>query len=226
MNKINKIPLLLILVLGISMVGIAGLVVPVKAAYESKNYERLLGTTGFSDQLIKNHLTTYHGYVSDTNNVSNKLDSMLKSGKIGTPKYFELKRMFGVEWNGMRLHEYYFENMIKGGSPIDNNSVLYQRIVDDFGSYENWEKDFRAISTMRGDGWSILYYDSIDERLFNAWVIGNDAGHLIGATPILVMCDFSHAYKLDYGKNKAGYINAFLNATDWTVANSRFVNAG
>lgn len=226
MNKINKIPLFLILVLGISMTGIAVLAIPAKAVYEWQNYEALLGTKGFSDQLIKNHLTTYHGYVSDTNNISNNLISMLKSGNIGTLKYFGLKLTFGMEWNGMRLHEYYFKSMIKGGKPIDNNSLLYKRIVADFGSYENWEKDFRATSAMPGDGWSILYYDSTFDRLFNVWIVGNDVGHLSGATPILVMCDFSHAYKLDYGNNKAGYISAFINATDWEIASLRFENAG
>lgn len=222
MNKINKIPLLLILVLGMVIVGI---VVPANATYEAKNFDSLLGTKGLSDQLLKNHFTTYHSYVSDTNNVSNKLDTMLKAEKTDTHKYLELKRMFGLKWNGMRLHEYYFENLVKGGKPIDTNSALYQTIVDDFGSYENWEKDFRAVSAIRDDGWSILYYDSMYNRLFNVWIDENDVGHLSGTVPILVMDGFAHAYKLDYGNNKADYINAFIDATDWTVVNSRFEKA-
>jgi Fe-Mn family superoxide dismutase len=225
MNEINKIPLLLILVLGMVIVGIAGLAIPANAAYEAKNFDSLLGTKGFSDQLLKNHFTTYRGYVSDTNNVSNKLDTMLKAENTDTHKYLELKRMFGLKWNGMRLHEYYFENLVKGGKPIDINSALYQTIVDDFGSYENWEKDFRAVSAIRDDGWSILYYDSMYNRLFNVWIDGNDVGHLSGTVPILVMDGFTHAYKLDYGNNKANYINAFIDATDWTVVNSRFEKA-
>ena len=100
-----------------------------------------------------------------------------------------------------------------------------------------WEKDFRAMGAMRGIGWVVLYYaphstarmnadngnaDGADGgRLFNVWVNEHDAGHLAGATPLLVMDVFEHAFVLDYGLNRAGYIDAFMNAIDWGVAENR-----
>lgn len=123
--------------------------------YEAKNFDSLLGTKGLSDQLLKNHFTLYQGYVTNTNKVADALAAMAKEGKTTVPEYAELKRRFGWEWNGMRLHELYFGNMVKGGRPIDKNTNLYNKIVEEFDSYENWEKEFRATGAMRGIGWVI-----------------------------------------------------------------------
>jgi Fe-Mn family superoxide dismutase len=185
--------------------------------YEAKNFESLLGTKGLSDQLLKNHFTLYQGYVTNTNKVADALAAMAKDGKTATPEYAELKRRFGWEFNGMRLHEYYFENIVKDGKAIDKNSNLYKKIVSEFGSYENWEKDFKATGAMRGIGWVILYYDPLEGRLFNTWINEHDVGHLCGAMPLVIMDVFEHAYMIEYGLKKADYIEAFFKAIDWTV---------
>ena len=124
------------------------------------------------------------------------LAAMAKEGKAGTPEYAELKRRFGWEFNGMRLHELYFGNMKKGGAKLKEGSPLHKKIVEDFGSYENWETDFRATGGMRGIGWVILYYDKIGKKLFTCWVNEHDAGHLSGCVPLLVMDVFEHAFVL------------------------------
>jgi len=186
-------------------------------AYEVKNFESLLGTKGFSDQLLKNHFTLYQGYVTNTNKVADALAVMAKDGKTATPEYAELKRRFGWEFNGMRLHEFYFGNMIKDGKAIDKKTNLYKKIVSEFGSYETWEKDFKATGAMRGIGWVILYYDAHEGRLFNTWINEHDAGHLCGAKPLIVMDVFEHAYMIEYGLKKADYIEAFFKAIDWTI---------
>src|SRR5512140_3311106 len=105
-------------------------------AYEPKNYDRLLGTAGFSDQLLKNHFTLYQGYVTNTNKLADDLASAAKAGWIGTPGYAELKRRFGWEFDGMRLHEYYFDNMAKDGGKHTESSALHKKMLKDFGTYE------------------------------------------------------------------------------------------
>ncbi len=190
-------------------------------AYEQKNFDALLGTNGLSDTLLKNHFTLYQGYVTNTNKVSDALIALLKEGKTTTPEYAELRRRFGWEWNGMRLHELYFGNMARGGKAINKNGNLYKKITQDFGSFENWEKDFRATGAMRGIGWVALYHDQAAGRLFNAWINEHDVGHLSGAAPLLIMDVFEHAYMVDYGLKKADYIEAFFKAIDWTVVEAR-----
>jgi len=194
-------------------------------AYEPKNFEHLLGIEELSDQLLKNHFALYQGYVTNTNKVAELLSVLIKEGKTGTPEYAELKRRFGWEFNGMRLHECYFGNMIKGGTKLDRDSKLLKKIIEDFGSYENWEKDFKGVGGMRGIGWAVLYYDPIARRLFNTWINEHDVGHLSGAIPILIMDVFEHAYMIDYGLKRADYIVAFFKAIDWKTATNRFEEA-
>lgn len=191
-------------------------------AYEAKSFEHLLGTDGFSDTLLNNHFTLYKGYVANTNKVVETLDGFLKAGQTATPEYAELSRRFGWEFNGMRLHEYYFGNMVKGGSKLDPASSLGKKIAEEFGSIENWEKDFKATGAMRGIGWTILYCDPTGGRLFNVWVNEHDMGHLSGAAPLLIMDVFEHAFLTDYGLKRADYIGAFFKAIDWKAVGDRF----
>lgn len=191
-------------------------------SYEPKNFDHLLGTPGFSDQLLKNHFTLYQGYVTNTNKLVDALKEMADGGKIGAPEYAELKRRFGWEFNGMRLHELYFSNMKNGGEALDQNSAFFQKLSADFGSYENWEKDFKGTGTMRGIGWTIAYHDPEADRIFNVWINEHDFGHLAGCKPLLTLDVFEHAYMLDYGLKRADYIEAFFKAIDWGVVVLRF----
>lgn len=190
--------------------------------YQPKNYERLLGLKGFSDQLLKNHFTLYQGYVNNFNKLNDILVQLEKDDKFSTPQYAELNRRFGWEFNGMRLHEYYFENMTKEPAPRPADTELFQAIQKEFGSYEMFEKDFKSMGAIRGIGWVVLYYDAQAERLFNTWVNEHDAGHLAGAAPVLVMDVFEHAFMLDYGLKRVDYIAAFFAAIDWHIAEKRF----
>jgi len=186
--------------------------------YVAKDYSNLIGIEGFSETLLKNHFTLYQGYVNNTN----KLQDMLsKKGKDAmNPEYAELKRRFGFEFNGMRLHEYYFENL-GGKTPPDKSGMLNQKLTEAFGSYDNWEQDFRATGAMRGIGWAILYLDNMAGTLFNQWINEHEIGHLAGCKPVLVMDVFEHAFMTDYGLKRADYIAAFFKNINWGVVEKR-----
>ena len=126
--------------------------------YVAKDFGALVGMDGFSETLLKNHFTLYQGYVTNTNKLSDLLGGMLAEGKTAAPEYAELKRRFGWEWNGMRLHEFYFENL-GGKGALDPASKLGKAVAAEFGSVEKWEADFRAAGAMRGIGWVVLYQD-------------------------------------------------------------------
>jgi len=193
--------------------------------YQAHDFSHLLGLKGFSDALLKNHFTLYQGYVINTNKLHEKLLTLVKEGKASSPEFAELKRRFGWEFNGMRLHEYYFGNMCKEKKQMKEDSSLYQQVLRDFGSGDLCKSDFVATGALRGIGWVIMYYDPLAQRLFNVWVNEHDAGHLSGAVPLLVMDVFEHAFMLDYGLKRADYINNFLDAIDWDVVQERFEKA-
>jgi superoxide dismutase, Fe-Mn family len=191
-------------------------------AYTAKDFSKLTGMSGFSDTLLNNHFTLYQGYVTNTNKVSDALKGMLKDGKTGTPEYAELKRRFGWEFNGMRLHELYFGNLGGTGTP-SHGSKLSEMLVAAFGSRDAWETDFRATGAMRGIGWAGLYQDKTDGRLINFWINEHDVGHPVGCTPLLIMDVFEHAFMLDYGLKRAVYIDAFFANIDWATVESRLL---
>ena len=189
-------------------------------AYTTKDYSSLIGMEGFSETLLKNHFTLYQGYVTNTNKLMDLLASMLKEARVGTPEYSELKRRMGFEFDGMRLHEYYFNNLgVKG--VLEKSGKLGKKLAEDFGSYEDWEKDFKATGAMRGIGWAILYQDNTTGKLINQWINEHETGHLAGCLPILVMDVFEHAFITDYGLKRADYIEAFFKNINWDVVESR-----
>ena len=188
--------------------------------YIAKDYSNLTGMEGFSETLLKNHFTLYQGYVTNTNKLMDLLAAMLKEGKVGTPEYAELKRRMGFEFNGMRLHEYYFDNL-GGKGALDKSGKLGKKLAEDFVSYEDWERDFKSTGTMRGIGWAILYQDNITGRLINQWINEHETGHAAGCIPILVMDVFEHAFITDYGLKRADYIESFFKNINWSAVEGR-----
>jgi Fe-Mn family superoxide dismutase len=188
--------------------------------YAPKDYAKLIGLPGFSETLLKNHFTLYQGYVTNTNKVLDILGLMAGDGRTAAPEYAELKRRLGWEFNGMRLHELYFENL-GGKAPLDAAGKLGRRIVEQYGDLASWEKDFRATGAMRGIGWAVLYEDPANGRLINFWINEHDVSHPAGCAPLLVMDVFEHAFMLDYGLKRADYIEAFFKAVDWAAVGAR-----
>jgi Fe-Mn family superoxide dismutase len=191
-------------------------------SYIAKNYDRLLGIRGFSDKLLKSHFKLYEGYVAHIN----KMIGFLAGADKLKQEYEETKRRFAWEFNGMRLHEAYFGNMTKEFEALDPSSDLARQMITSFGSLEGWEKDFRAVSTMRGIGWAVLAWDPEGKNLFNIWINEHDMGHLYYSVPLLVNDVFEHAYLMDYGIERKDYVDAFMKVIDWPEVQKRFTSVG
>jgi len=189
--------------------------------FAARDFTGLLGMAGFSDRMLQNHFELYQGYVKNANLILGEIERMTKEHRLDSPPAAELRRRFGWEYDSIRLHEYYFENLTKTPKPPDQGSRLFLRLKEDFGTFENWKKDFEAVGAMRGIGWVILYQDPLRNRLLNVWITEHDAGHLVACTPIVIMDVFEHAYMLDYGVKKAGYIDAFFKNLNWDVVTAR-----
>jgi Fe-Mn family superoxide dismutase len=188
--------------------------------YQPKDFSYLLGMPGFSDNALNLHFTLYKGYVKNTNLLLQTLKDMGAKGENKTPAFGELRRRFGWEFDGMRLHELYFGNL-GGKDSLKEDSKLYKKIVEDFGSFDAWKTDFTASGAIRGIGWVVLYQDPINGKLINTWVNEHDLGNLVGGQPILIMDVFEHAYIPDYQLERGKYIEAFFNNINWNAVESR-----
>lgn len=184
--------------------------------YALQDFSRLKGMKGFSDQMLEQHFTLYQGYVKNTNLLLEQLGQTANT----SPAYAEMKRRFGWEFNGMRLHELYFGNL-GGNGEITKDSKVYSRVVENFGTFDKWVADFKATGAMRGIGWVALFEDIQNGRLFNCWINEHDLGLLAGCRPLLIMDVFEHAYLPDYGLKRADYIQSFFQNIDWKEVESR-----
>ncbi|MEM0951925.1 MAG: superoxide dismutase [Cyanobacteria bacterium P01_H01_bin.74] len=188
--------------------------------YEVKTFD--LQLDGISPEQLEQHYALYKGYVTNTNKVNEMLAAMRADDKIGTPEYAELRRRFGFEYDGMRLHEYYFGNLSSEPTPLAPSGKLATLLTENFGSVEAFEKDFKATGAMRGIGWAILYQDPFTGHLQNFWITDHELGHPAGFTPILVMDVWEHAYTVDYKPTERGkYIAAFWKNVDWAIVEGR-----
>jgi Fe-Mn family superoxide dismutase len=189
-------------------------------SYTAKKWN-LSGLQGISDNTLTVHFGLYEGYVKNTNLLNEQISEIVENGQAGgaNPKFAELTRRLGFEYNGMRLHEYYFDNMTSkgGGAP---SSALNDALSSSFRSFDTWKSDFAAVGAMRGVGWAIAYQDPWTGRISNHWVTLHEDGNVAGFTPILVMDVWEHAYLLDYKPaERSKYIESFFANIDWeTVA--------
>lgn len=186
--------------------------------YEEKDFSHLMGLAGFSDTMLGNHLKLYAGYVKNTNALLEKLQAY----EVGSPEYNELTRRFGWEFNGMRLHELYFENMSKTPGAFQADSALAEAMGRSFGEPAKCGENFKSLLKMRGIGWAVTYYDPGADRMFNVWIDEHGTNHPSGAVPLVVMDLWEHAFMTDYGLDKMAYWEAFHKALDWSVVEGRF----
>ena len=193
--------------------------------YVAKKFT-LSGLAGISDQTLDMHFKLYEGYVAQTNQLTTKLSELLKGGSVDQENmaaYSELTRRLGFEYNGMVLHEYYFDNLKKGGSSEpSSNSAFVKAAQASHGSYEAWKSDFVTIGKMRGVGWAVCYQNPVTGRLSNHWITLHEEGNVAGFTPVLIMDVWEHAFLLDYKPaERPKYIDAFITNVDWQAVESR-----
>jgi superoxide dismutase, Fe-Mn family len=189
-------------------------------AYAARSWS--LDLKGLSKAQLDVHFALYQGYVTNTNRLNETIAAMIKDGKGNTPDCAEMKRRLGFEYNGMVLHEYYFDNL-GATAPLSQGAALYKKISEGYGSYETWEADFKNTGLMRGIGWAILYEDPGTKALSNHWISDHEVGHIAGFKPILVMDVWEHAYTVDFkATERAKYIDAFMANVNWDMVAKRY----
>ena len=193
--------------------------------YSVKDFN-LKGLNGISDKTLEMHFKLYEGYVKATNSLTRQIGEFLIDGQVDQeemPAYSELTRRLGFEYNGMVLHELYFENMTSRASqsPQGQDSLL-NALEGSFGSFEIWKTDFSSVGKMRGVGWAVCNLNPENGRLSNHWISLHEFGNIAGFRPVLVMDVWEHAYLLDFQPSERGeYINHFLSQVNWDVVAKR-----
>lgn len=193
--------------------------------YTAKTFD-LSDLTGISNETLAMHFKLYEGYVTNTNVLNQRIADLIGSGTLDPTQsaaFSELKRRFGFEYNGMVLHEYYFENMMKHGTgDPSTGDAFVNAAAASFGDYDVWKADFVNTGKMRGVGWAAVYQDPSNGAISNHWINLHETGNVAGYQPILIMDVWEHAFIKDYAPvDRPKYIEAFFANIDWDVVNSR-----
>ncbi len=176
---------------------------------------------GISAKQIEQHLKLYAGYVKNTNALMQRVAEAKKDSATFAIELSELTRRMGFEFNGMRLHEYYFtqfDSTVQGSS-----TALKDKLTEQYGSFDAWVNEAKAMGKMRGIGWVLLIQDEVTGNLHTIWVSDHEYGHLGGQKVLFAMDVWEHAYMVDYAATERPlYIEAFFKNLNWNVVEARF----
>ncbi len=178
---------------------------------------------GISKEQIEVHLALYEGYVKHTNAIIDTITRLKEEGAEKNAYVInELRRRLGFEFDGMRLHEYYFDQF-EGGSKMLPAETTLEKLTDQkYGGFENFITHIKEVATTRGIGWVVVYHDPKGETLHTAFVNDHELGQLSGLPIIFVLDLWEHAFMVDYRPaQKKSYVDAVLQNINWEVVSSR-----
>jgi Fe-Mn family superoxide dismutase len=191
--------------------------------YTAKTF-KLPALQGLSEKQIKVHLALYEGYVKNVNLIMETLKGYAAYGDKASEgdklAISELRRRFGFEFDGMRMHEMYFSQFEgeKGGSM---ESALAKAAAEKYGSGEKFLAHIREVAGTRGIGWVVVYKDA--GTIHTTFVADHEVGQLAGLPILLALDMWEHAYMVDYlPAEKKNYIDAFFANLNWKVVEDRF----
>jgi Fe-Mn family superoxide dismutase len=172
---------------------------------------------GISRETIDAHYKLYQGYVNKRNEILGKLDGVdLGSANQVYSDIRALKVDLTFAIGGIKNHEIYFEHL--GGSGGDPGGIFGDLVKRDFGSATDWKADLKATG-MGGRGWAWTAYDWDEGRLFNYIGDAQNTFPVWNATPLVALDVYEHAYFIDFGTDRASYIDTFFNNLDYDVVN-------
>ena len=177
---------------------------------------------GMSRQGIEWHHDTYYAaYVKGRNAVEKRLAEMREKDDFNDIRGVKLSESHNA--SGQILHEIYHA-ILGGDGEIGEELAIHDQIVEDFGSFESWVAEFKAVAGA-ARGWAVTCYDPSDGRVHVYLVDGHDQGAVWGAQPIMAIDVWEHAYYFDRGPNRAAYIESFLQNLNWKAVDEYYRRA-
>ena len=176
-------------------------------------------TPHISKKVLEWHHKTHHqGYVNGWNTAEEKLQK--QRGNQDFSGTGPVLRSFTHNFCGNILHNHFWKNMSPngGGKP---EGALMEQIKEDFGSYQNWKKEFEE-AAKNASGWALLVYIPYSNELHNVVVDKHDQGAVWGAHPILALDVWEHSYYHDYGPDRGDFIDNFFQVVDWEHPQEKF----
>jgi Fe-Mn family superoxide dismutase len=179
-----------------------------------------------SQKTKDSHVSLYKDYVETFNKVSTQLDSPNRTDANSRHSSFRsLKLDETYNLNAVWLHELYFSNCFDPHSEIHMDSISYLRLQRDFGTFDDWQKDFIACAMSAGQGWAVCGYNLFLKRYVNTMISNHSQDIMVGLFPVIVLDMHEHAYNKDYLSDKKSFIISQMREFNWDVINERLTKS-
>jgi len=185
--------------------------------------ETIYSMKGISKKTVEDHLKLYTGYVNKYNEITEKLRSLTDEDYSKANQVYSairsLKTELSFAWGGVINHEIYFNHL--GGNGGTTSGTLLKQIENDFGSFDSYKRDMKA-SAISARGWVWTVWHPAEMRLINHIGDSQNTYGFWGATPLVALDTYEHAYFLDYGTNRGSYVDSFFENMNWSVVENAF----
>ncbi len=183
---------------------------------------------GLSERLLVSHYeNNYGGALRRLNAIRARL-AAVDWVRAPTFEINGLKREELIAAGSVILHEIYFDSLGgEGDDPpsgrIEPPPELAHALERDFGSVAAWHTEFTSMAKALGggSGWAVLAWSERLSRLVNHWA-ADHAHSLPGATPILALDMYEHAFHLDFGAKAAAYVDQVMANLNWKRIGARY----
>jgi Fe-Mn family superoxide dismutase len=169
--------------------------------------------------MMLHHDKHHQAYVDGLNKAELELAKARGAGDFALIQHWS--RSLAFNYGGHFLHSLFWSIMGpgSGGAP---SGALGDKINNDFGSFDIFQKQFsEAAAKVEGGGWAVLHYRKPDNRLVIGQIESQQKMAHWGATQLLALDVWEHAYYLKYQNKRADYIKAWWNVVNWNaVANN------
>lgn len=180
---------------------------------------------GISKATHDEHLKLWQGYANKTNEIRKALAELELDPSKGNQIFSQMRALkvnYAFAYGGLINHNVYFDTIGGSGGPATGDVATL--INDAYGSFENWEKDWK-MTGMAGRGWVFLGFDHDEQRVQTYIGDAQDTFPAWNNTLLLAMDVYEHAYYLDFQTARMKYIEAFMQVIDWDAVNARLSKA-
>lgn len=186
---------------------------------QQKTYRNV--TESISQKTKDAHERLYKNYIEKFNKTSAQLDAVSKESDSNNSEYRNLKLSETYNANSIWLHELYFSNCFDPHSEIYADSYSYLKLQRDFGTFEDWQKDFMATALASRNGWAICGYNFYFKKYVNLLIDDHSNNVMLGVYPILVIDMWDHALYKDYLDDRQSYLIAQMREINWQIVEER-----
>ena len=181
-----------------------------------------LKTELLSEKAKKLMKDVYETSVKDLNEVSTLLEGAQRSVEPGQrSSYRDLKRDEQRLINQSFLLASFLENVDDQNSVLNMDTLSYMRLARDWGTFDEWQKDFLGCALRSRSGFVVTVYSHLLERYMNICVDDDMSGIPVGSTAVITVCVFDGFYSRDYTGNKETYVRAMMKELNWEKIESR-----